>query len=109
MVDLGNETQTRMIAEQVAEATIIKFSQTHPETQKMDIPAPLKWAGAIVAALMTAGVIGIAGWLVTSVSGMQETLARMDERTRISAEQQTKQTEEVQRRLTRLERFHETH
>jgi len=47
---------------------------------KPEIPAPLKWAGAIVAALFTAGTATMAFWLVSSVSEMQVTLARMDER-----------------------------
>lgn len=73
----------------------------------MEIPAPLKWAAGIVAALFTAGVVGMAVWLVTSVSDMQVTLGRMDERTAYSSEMQTRQFDEMSRRVTRLEAFHE--
>jgi hypothetical protein len=47
---------------------------------KPEIPAPLKWAGGIIAGLFTAGTATLAFWLVSSVSEMQVTLGRMDER-----------------------------
>jgi hypothetical protein len=47
---------------------------------KPEVPAPLKWAGGIIAGLFTAGTATLAFWLVSSVSEMQVTLGRMDER-----------------------------
>lgn len=80
MTDGGNAAQTRIIGEQIADLAITRFAQLHPEMNRAEIPAPLKWAGGIVAALFTASVAAMALWLVTSVSEMQVTLARMDER-----------------------------
>jgi hypothetical protein len=102
MSDTGNEAQTRLIAEQVAEAAIVKFNQAHPELQETHIPPPIKWAGGILAAVMTAGVIGMAAWLVTSVSDMQVTLARIDER---MVGQDTRY-DDLDERVRKLESYH---
>lgn len=61
---LGDAAQTRMIAEQVAEAVIVKYAATHPEAQEANIPSPLKWAGMMAAAAQTAAAqtgVGCAG------------------------------------------------
>lgn len=76
----GDAAQTRLIAEQVAEAVIMKYESEHPRPTEAAIPAPLKWAATIIAGLFTAGVAAGVFWLVSSVSEMQVTLARMDER-----------------------------
>ena len=34
MTDTGNAAQTRIVAEQVAEAAIVKFAAEHPEIRK---------------------------------------------------------------------------
>lgn len=77
---LGDAAQTRAIAEQVAEAVILKYEAEHPRPKEAPIPAPLKWAAAVIGALFTAGTATLAFWLFSSVSEMQVTLARMDER-----------------------------
>ena len=73
--NLGDQAQVHRIVRQVA--------MSYREIDKpsvAEIPGPLKWAGAIVAGLFTAGTATLAFWLVSSVSEMQVTLARMDER-----------------------------
>lgn len=45
-----------------------------------EIPAPLKWAAIIASAVLTVSASAGLIWLVTSVSDMNVTLARMDER-----------------------------
>ena len=94
----GNDAQTRIAAEQIAESVITRFTQQHPEFRKAEIPAPLKWAGAIVASLFTAGIAGMALWLVSSVSNMQVTLARIDERS-VNRDAQYSELDERVRRL----------
>lgn len=106
MTDTGNAAQVRMVAEQVAEAVILKFAAEHPELRKTEIPPPLKWAGAITAALFTTGVAGTAFWIVSSVSEMQVTLARMDERQVLLTTSQDKNYNEIERRVTVLEGYH---
>lgn len=78
---LGDAAQIRAIGEQIAEATIIKMREV--ERPKVEIPAPIKWAAAIVAALMTAGVIGLCFWMVTTLSEVQ--LAVKEVNTQLSA------------------------
>lgn len=104
----GNAAQTRIIAEQVAESVITRFTAEHPEIRRTEIPAPLKWASAIIAGVFTVGVAGMAIWLVSTVNDMQVTLARMDERMSSQTSSQTNQFDEISRRLTRLEAYHAT-
>lgn len=104
----GNAAQSRIIAQQVARATITEFVAEHPELRphpKPEIPAPLKWAGAIIAALLATGVGGTAVWLMTTVNEMQVTLARMDERMASSTSSQDSRFDEINRRLSRLEQI----
>lgn len=101
---IGNAEQTRLIAEQVAKAVIVEFTSQHPEIQEAKIPAPLKWAGVIVAALFTAGTATLAFWLVSTVSDMQVTLARMDERM-VGGTVKDSRVDDLERRVTKLETF----
>lgn len=105
-MDEGNAAQTRAIAEQLGDALLTKFTQQHPELQKPEIPAPLKWASAIVAALFVAGVGGMAVWLVTTVNEMQVTLARMDERMGNQTVNQDGRFDDLSRRVGTLEGYH---
>ncbi len=109
MTDSGNAAQVRMVAEQVADAAIKRFTQEYPlPPPKAEIPAPLKWAAAIVATLFTTGVAGLAFWLVSSVGSMQVTLGRMDERmqqdiTGQRVAENQKRIEKLEERVTSLE------
>jgi hypothetical protein len=76
------------------------------EPQKVDIPAPLKWAAVIVASLMTLGIGAMVLWLVTTLNEMQLTVARIDERQQSQAGDADGRFEEVNRRITRLEAYH---
>ena len=100
---LGSAAQIRVVSEQVAEAVITKFVAEHP--LRTEIPAPLKWAGAIAAAVFTGGTLALVFWLVSSVSQMQVTLARLDERM-ASGSVKDSRFEELDRRVTTLEGFH---
>ena len=108
----GNATQIRAVAEQVAGAAaheaIKQFIDVHPELgrPKAEIPPPLKWAGGIVASLFTLAVGAMAVWLVSSVSSMQVTLARMDERMQNQAGAQTDRFASLEGRVTKLETYH---
>lgn len=97
----GNTEQTRIIAETVADATITRFVSQHPVTA--EIPAPLKWLGAAAMAVVMLLFVGVSGWLVTSVDSMQDTLARMDERQMMSAENLSARFGVIDERLERLE------
>lgn len=67
-----------------------------------EIPSPLKWAGGIIAALFTAGTATLAFWLVSTVSEMQVTLARMDERM-VSGNVRDARVDDLTRRVQRNE------
>lgn len=100
----GNAEQTRAIIEQVAETLFYKFEREHPVKTEAAIPAPLKWAATIVAALFVVGIAGLVFWLVTSVSGMQLTLARMDERMG-SGMVKDSRFDDIDRRVIKLEAY----
>ena len=100
---MGSAAQVRIIADQVAEAAITKFYAEHPP--KAELPSPLKWAGIIMAGVFTTGLGAMAVWLVSTVSDMQVTLARLDERMASGAVKDSRY-EELDRRVTTLETFH---
>lgn len=107
MPDSGNSAQTRIIAEQVAEATITQFVSAHPELRQAavvsEIPPVLKWAAGAISALGLAAVIGLGVWLVSSVSTMRETLARMDERQLAATQSQGDWRADMERRVSKIE------
>lgn len=102
MTSTGDAAQTRLIAEQVAEAVILKYESEHPRPKETPIPAPLKWAAAIIAVLFTTGIAAMVFWLVSSVSEMQLTLARVDERMTTGSVKDSR-FDEIERRVARLE------
>lgn len=106
----GNQAAVRAVAEQVgaaaAKEAIEQFVSQHPELNRpiqAEIPVTLKWAGGIAAAVMTLLMGSACIWLVTTVSEVQVTLARMDER--MKAEGPTRETRfaTIEARLARLE------
>lgn len=88
---------------------VARFVAQHPELieRRAEIPAPLKWAAGIVAALLATGIGGTAVWLMTTVNEMQVTLARMDERMSGSGMAQSDRDDDQDRRIGRLEQYHE--
>lgn len=94
MTSLGDEAQLQQIADRIGKASasiaIREFVQTHPHFEapppKAEIPAPLKWAGIIAAAVMTLSVTGMAAWMVTTLNELQLTVRE------ISTRQQTDTT-----------------
>jgi ferric-dicitrate binding protein FerR (iron transport regulator) len=109
MTGLGNDAQVRVITEQVADAVITRFFSMHPELSKpvkQDWPPPLKWASAIIAALFTAATIGMAFWVVNTLSSLQDTVTRIDERQKLSDPALSKRFDDIERRVGVLEGFH---
>lgn len=82
MTDLSNAETIRAIVEPsakaAASAAIRDFVNQHPHfappTPKAEIPAPIKWAGAIIAAVMTAAVIALSVWVVSTLNELQLTV-----------------------------------
>lgn len=111
---IGDSAQIRMIAEQVgesaAEIAISKFAATHPEVRRgtvvAEIPAPLRWAAIIASAVITVSASGGLIWLVSTVSEISVTMARMDERMANYTVRQAEQIEALSRRIERLEGYH---
>lgn len=102
---LGDAVQTRMIAEQVAEAVILKYEQDHPRPVEAAVPPLIKWMVGAAAALGLAAVVGGGTWLVSSMSQVQITLARMDERMTTGSVKDSR-FDEHERRIVKLESYH---
>lgn len=105
MTGVGNDAQVRLIIEQVVDAMSVRLKNMTPEpvqpaaaASDLEVPAPLKWAAAIVAALFTAATVGMALWVVTTLTGLQETVTRIDERQKLADPQSVQRFEELRRR-----------
>lgn len=103
----GNSEQTRIIAEQVADSAITRFAALQKlgasESAEQPLPPFVRWFSVALGALGSAALIGLGIWLVTSVSTMSNTLARMDERQIASAAALAERFERIDERLSRLE------
>lgn len=106
----GDAAQIRLIGEQIGDAVISKFVSEHPELRQAsvthEIPPPLKWAAIIFSAVMTLIATGGLIWLVTTVSEMSVTVARLDERMLNYTNAQALRMDEIERRTTALEQYH---
>ena len=111
MPNSGDAAQTRAIVEQVVESTFVVLAdrmadkfQSRP--QEPPIHPLVKWLVGAIAAFGSAALIGGGFWLVSSVSEMQRTLVRMDERMTNGAVKDARY-DEIDRRVTALERYHQ--
>lgn len=94
--------QFRILAEQAADIALTKHERPIPET-KVEIPGPMKWAAGIISAVMTAGVVALFLWIVTTVNTMQQTLVRIDERQQSQTGSLDGRFADVDRRILVLE------
>ena len=96
-----------MIAEQLAEAFIKRFDREHPPAPpESRVPAPLKWAAGIISSLASLGVGGMCIWGVTTLSSLQQTVTRIDERQQLSGDRSDDRFGELDRRIGQLEAMH---
>lgn len=115
--DPANLAQIRQMAQQAADLALAEYAdrfarierafQAIAPDQKGEMPPQMKWAGGIITAILTAGIIALCFWLVSSVNDMQQTLARMDERQKAQAEGLDSRFDEYDRRIRRLETYHQ--
>lgn len=103
MTGVGNEAQIRVIAEQLVDTAITKVRAEYMPPPKAEVPAPLKWAGGIIAAMMTAFAILVMTWGVNTLADLKETVTRIDERQRLSGDSTEKRLASVEGRVSRLE------
>jgi len=93
--------------EQIADAVLDRFVSHHPELRQntvvTEIPPSIRWAGIVLAAIMTLSASTAVIWLVSSVSEMQVTLARMDERMASWISQNKDQYADLERRIEKIE------
>lgn len=99
---LGDGAQTRKIAEQVAKATIAEYEAEHPRPREAPVPSMIKWLVGAIAAFGSAAIVGLGFWLVSSVSALLVTTARIDERMS-SGSIKDNRVEDIERRVTKNE------
>lgn len=68
-----------------------------------EIPAPLKWAGGIIAALLAMAAGGTMTWLISTTNETQLTVGRIEERIKYIGEMQESRLTEIERRVSRIE------
>ena len=102
---LGDAAQKRAIIEQVAEVVIAKYASEYPRQQEATVPPLIRWFVGAVAAFGSLAIAGLGFWIVTSVSALLVTTARIDERMS-SGGIKDGRVEDIDRRVTKLEVFH---
>lgn len=111
MSGVGNEAQVRIVADQVgdaaAEKAIRRFAAEYPiqapAPPKPEIPAPLKWAAGIVSGIMGAAAFAMCVWVVSTLSDLQQTVTRIDERQQLTGSTTGQRLDKIEERLMRLE------
>tara|TARA_B100000953_G_scaffold299179_1_gene298359 strand:- start:847 stop:1218 length:372 start_codon:yes stop_codon:yes gene_type:complete len=75
----GDAVQVERLVQRVAHQAIAAYEQSHPrdDAKELDIPAQWKWVGGLITALVSAGLIGVCFWVVTTLSGLQQNVTRM--------------------------------
>jgi hypothetical protein len=111
MPDSGNEAQMRIMLDHVAEAAATSIALKLKAQQLGEHASPVtgfnKWFATAIAGLGSAALIGLGIWLVSSVSTMSETLARMDERMKGNDTSVQSELTELRRRVTAVELYHQ--
>ena len=97
----GNTTQRALIEDGIAKAMLYRIKDKVPPPA--EAPPLVKWLVGAIAALGGAAMIGLGFWLVSSVSTMRETLARMDERQVMTSAMLADRFQAIDSRLARLE------
>jgi hypothetical protein len=122
MSDLAHLEQTKLLAQQAAS---IALGEVSPQIAQLEravarlngaVPEPdeemkspvLKWIAGIAAGVIAFLITGALAWVASSVTEMKETLARMDERQKAQGEVLDSRFTDFDRRITRLERYHQS-
>lgn len=80
--------------------------QGAPEEGETVATPVLKWVAGVAACVLGFVITASLAWVATSMSDMKETIARMDERLKAQALAQDTRFDDYDRRITRLERYH---
>lgn len=68
-----------------------------------EIPAPLRWAGMLAGAVITAVATAAGIWVISTISDVQLTVTRIDERIERGAELQKERFDDMERRIGAIE------
>jgi hypothetical protein len=91
-----------------ARAAYELWSREHPPAPpppepKVEMPPPLKWAAAIVSAVFAAAAVAMCIWVVSTLSDLQQTVTRIDERQLNTVNATGQRLDKIEERLIRLE------
>ena len=117
--DPATAEQVKIMAQQAAAFALGEFTpqlarmertigrlQGAPEEGETVATPVLKWVAGVAACVLGFVITASLAWVATSMSEMKETIARMDERLKAQALAQDARFDEYDRRITRLERYH---
>lgn len=83
------------------------FVARHPEVRSgavvAEIPAPLRWAGMLAGAVITAVSTAAGIWTINTIADVQLTVTRIDERISRNAEMQEVRYQDLGRRVSDIE------
>lgn len=96
------------VAPQLAqiERAIARLNGAVPDEGEKVASPTMKWLAGIAASCAAVIITGAMFWVASSVTDMQQTLARIDERQKAQTEAQDSRFADYDRRITRLERYH---
>ena len=96
----GNQAQRAVIEDSIAKAMMYRIRE---QNQTQEIHPVIKWLVGGIATFGSASLIGLGFWLVSSVSQMRETLARMDERQTVTTAMLAQEITGNRERIIKLE------
>lgn len=85
---------------------IVREVMDRTRSRPIEIPAPMKWAAGVLAAIGTVAATSGVLWIASTVSDTQLTVARMDERLESLTNSQDAELADIKRRVTDLESYH---
>lgn len=112
MTDPAHAAQQKILAQQAADIALVGAEQRIRQLAAEalaggDMKTPvLRWIAGLAAAVIAFVFTASLSWVASSVTEMQQTLARIDERQKAQATQQDGRFVDYDRRISRLEGYH---
>jgi hypothetical protein len=96
----SDQAQIQAIAKQLVDAANVELAG---RVGRPELPAPLKWAAAIIAGIMTVGSAGLLFWMVSTISQTQITVMEIKTRQQMTAEQWESRFKTLESRMVTIE------
>lgn len=100
--------QIRIISQSIGAAVGDALAHKMPTVieEKIDVPGPLKWAAGICAAVMTAIIIGMGAWMVSTLNDLQITVTEIKGQIANQGGTSNNEIQYLKERVSQLEAYH---